>query len=415
MSTQISDSQSEALNFIRPLNRLESGMANLHTNFSGTTQFTLILEVEGKLEPSRVERALQIIQKQYEALASKILLQESQWHLVKSSLSFPIIFTVITVPELPSNDVRCFDELLEREVNDPLDIHQQLCRLTMLSQDNFNRHLLILTLAHVIADATAGLKIFSEILRLSTQNFSDKTIDRNISPENAGFSSANKTGHSYPDYQQAVKMWSNPARETQTASYTAIIEAETVEKLSSIASRHNLTMNSLLTALIQQTNTDFFKLDSFPILTAINCHPILNIEDSFTCLIQQAITTISGDIYTSAQQIKQDILDAKATVAANKMLSPITLQNLQKDLVFIYTNNGRINKITVPPNFKLHNFRTGANMNSGTLTATFHLAFLNGCLILCLSYYTKILQRKIISQLMERIARQLTNFAIKEY
>ena len=54
-------------------------------------------------------------------------------------------------------------------------------------------------------------------------------------------------------------------------------------------------------------------------------------------------------------------------------------------------------------------------MNSGTLTATFHLAFLNGCLILCLSYYTKILQRKIISQLMARIARQLTNFAIKEY
>ncbi|NUF79562.1 hypothetical protein GY065_11705 [Snodgrassella sp. ESL0323] len=176
MSTQISDNQSEALNFIRPLNRLESGMANLHTNFSGTTQFTLILEVEGKLEPSRVEQALQIIQKQYEALASKILLQESQWHLVKSSLSFPIIFTVITVPELPSNDVRCFDELLEREVNNPLDIHQQLCRLTMLSQDNFNRHLLILTLAHVIADATAGLKIFSEILRLSAQNFSDKTM-----------------------------------------------------------------------------------------------------------------------------------------------------------------------------------------------------------------------------------------------
>ena len=133
MSTQISDSQSEALNFIRPLNRLESGMANLHTNFSGTTQFTLILEVEGKLEPSRVEQTLQIIQKQYEALASKILLQESQWHLVKSSLSFPIIFTVITVPELPSNDVRCFDELQEREVNDPLDIHQQLCRLIMLS------------------------------------------------------------------------------------------------------------------------------------------------------------------------------------------------------------------------------------------------------------------------------------------
>jgi len=53
MSNQISDIQSEALNFIRPLNRLESGMANLHTNFSGTTQFTLILDVEGKLKQSK--------------------------------------------------------------------------------------------------------------------------------------------------------------------------------------------------------------------------------------------------------------------------------------------------------------------------------------------------------------------------
>lgn len=411
MSTQISDSQSEALNFIRPLNRLESGMANLHTNFSGTTQFTLILDVEGKLEPSRVEQTSQIIQGTgLQNFSTGKSMASGQILFIFSHYIYRHYCTGITL-----DDVRCFDELLEREVNDPLDIHQQLCRLIMLSQDNFNRHLLILTLAHVIADATVGLKIFSEILRLSAQNFSDKTIGRNISLEKSGFSSVNKTGHSYSDYQQAVKMWSNPAREIQTASYTAIIEAETVEKLSSIASRHNLTMNSLLTALIQQTNIDFFKLDSFSILTAINCHPILNIEDSFTCLIQQTITTISGDIYTSAQQIKQDILDAKATVAANKMLSPITLQNLQKDLVFIYTNNGRINKITVPPNFKLHNFRTGANMNSGTLTATFHLAFLNGCLILCLSYYTKILQRKIISQLMERIARQLTNFAIKEY
>ena len=420
---------------LRELSIVEMLMTKWHVYARGTSQIVMLMAIQGDLDLLRLQRVYETICLNEPALSAIVIQQADKWLLFRPDQPAKPLFVYGSFPKL-SSGIEKFDRLLEAEVDNTLDIGHHLIRLTVLGEGK--HYLLMLTLAHSIADAYIGKRLLSQLLcetnvqiksivEIPEENEiqAEESVDDVPSPPEYDVQQLAKRIHT--QLNDAVKALPPASDTLETGLHSFVISSMVLKQLTYLAKQHQLSVNALVTSLISQVMMDLLGLAVFKAVTALSYRNLFGAEiTDVGCLIASSSALLAGDdVFENAHKISQEILLSKQNFPQPRAINE-KLQHLGEVMItsrdqvidycseVIFTNNGSIDKVRLPANLKLKAFRTVAAMPAGHVLTTFHIYFLYGQLFISTSYSKAIISPEMMNKLVENIRFRMFTFAFNE-
>lgn len=395
----------------RPLNTIETFMANAHATGMGTSQVVTLFHVEPAVDAGRLHYEFLAYCREHSVLGARIVPYDGRWYLeFDGSRNEPRFEKFVSsAPGL------CVDKVLEAEANDILDPNYELLRLRHITARGLSGVLLVLVQHHAIADTYSAKMIMSDLLLAASGNgptshspirqykLPDQPSDNSSEPTDIGRSVSVRDGS---NLKSALRRLTLPSgAEARTGIETFCIDAQTVVALTSYCRVSGISVNTGLTALITSCVLDLLGVCSIETHTAVSARTPIMHSREIGCYIDIFSRSIGMDEGISNTLLFENGIE-NAKLAAIMSLAVNSIEPAKFESTCLstnsairecqgigFTNSGRSDRIVIPEGSRLISYRSIANRTSGNLLMVFHISFQSGFCIISIAFSYLLLSR----------------------
>ncbi|CAI3960416.1 unnamed protein product [Commensalibacter communis] len=409
--------------YSRQLNTIETGMANAHAGFMGSSQVVTLVHIDQKINETECKQIFTQYCLNHPILLSKLIVNENKWYVKRNNdCHNPCFETFRMHSHLPD-----FDIILKKEVNDILDYSSHLTRLRIIYLQKNVGCLLILTQHHAITDTYSAKKTLSHIL-----NFINLAKTQSSTDHLPLWHPCISSHHFQPDVEQhfsnssdtlplhnALYKINNPTPLAATNLQSWILNRNELKVLDHYAKKIKVSLNSLLTAIMSLAVMEHLRIRHINTYSAVSLRKLNRKLTEIGCILDIADIDIkASDIPTAAQFFEQEMHNIKSTtlqdtekqifVPANSQPQHINRQNAINGCEGLgFTNGGKTNSLLTQPDIHILAYRSIANRTSGSLLFTFHFSFHLETLIITAVFSELILSKEQSKLFVENANRIL--------
>ncbi|MDI2090901.1 hypothetical protein [Commensalibacter oyaizuii] len=412
--------------YSRHLNTVETGMANAHASFMGSSQVVTLIYIDHKIDETECQRIFTQYCLDNPILLSKLIVNGDKWYVKRDkTLHNPSFNTFRMDYHLPK-----FDTILRKEVNDILDHSSELTRLRIIYLQKNIGCLLILTQHHAIADTFSAKQVLSHILSSvdnskQQHSFEHMPVWHPTVPcrrcEDDLHSDISNTSNIVPLHKALYKI-NNPTPTPVTNLHSWIINRNELKALDHYSKASNVSLNSLLTSIFSLAVMDVLHIRSINTYSAVSLRKKNKDLTEIGCKLEIADINIQmSDIATAAQLFEKRMHAIKnaipreaeedSLIPANHIPQHINRQNAINGCEGLgFTNGGKTENLLTQPDIHILAYRSVANRTSGSLLFTFHFSFHLGTLVITAVFSELILsaeQSKIFIENAHRIIHSI--------
>lgn len=399
----------------RPLNTIETFMANAHATGMGTSQVVTLFHVEPAVDAGRLHYEFLAYCRAHAVLASRIVPSDGRWCLEFDGNQKEPRFEKF----VSSGQGLSVDKVVEAEANDILDPNYELLRLRHITARDLPGVLLVLVQHHAITDTYSAKRIMSDLLLAASGSgptshspirqykLPDQPSDNSTVPNDTEHSASARDGR---DLKSALRSLHLPSgAEARTGIETLCIDAQTVAALTNYCRLSGFSFNTGLTALITSCVIDLLEVDHIDTHTAVSARASILHSCEIGCCIDIFSCAIgSHEDGSGALLFENNIKNAKSAANMSLLVDSITPARFERPHLNTdsairecqgigFTNSGRCTRIVTPGGSKLISYRSIANRTSGNLLMVFHVSFQDDVCIISIAFSYLLLSRSHVA------------------